>query len=329
MLFTRCPDCDTTFRITDEALQKAGGRVRCGRCAGVFNAYAELQDTDDEATGETPAPAQPDGAAGGDEAVPQGVTPLAHTQAHGQPAAAPPSEDGASPTVADVVAEIELATDTESLEPELGPGDDSMGAGSVDEALTSAAPPSDASATWSGLAVVQQPARRWRVAAAVAAVALALQIGNHYRTSLAGNPALGPLVQRAYALLGVTVTPSWDVRQYKILDWVATAEPNTRGLGSLKISARIQNLGPLSQPYPEVKLRLKDRFEDAVGGRMFTPDEYLSSDARGDRLMQPGETARAAIEVVDPGPDAYGFELDVCIETEPGALSCGSDKVFL
>jgi hypothetical protein len=45
--------------------------------------------------------------------------------------------------------------------------------------------------------------------------------------------------------------------------------------------------------------------------------------------MAPGETARAQLEVVDPGPDAYGFELDVCIEVETRVLSCGSDKVFL
>ena len=46
-------------------------------------------------------------------------------------------------------------------------------------------------------------------------------------------------------------------------------------------------------------------------------------------LMAPGETARAQIEVLDPGPDAYGFELDICVEILPGQLSCGTDEVFL
>jgi hypothetical protein len=45
--------------------------------------------------------------------------------------------------------------------------------------------------------------------------------------------------------------------------------------------------------------------------------------------MSPGETTRAEIEVVDPGPDAYGFELDVCIEVEASLVTCGTDKVFL
>ena len=63
------------------------------------------------------------------------------------------------------------------------------------------------------------------------------------------------------------------------------------------------------------------------GTRTFTPTEYLAAAPR--KLMAPGETARAQFEVVDPGPDAYGFELDVCIEVETHVLSCGSDKVFL
>ena len=133
----------------------------------------------------------------------------------------------------------------------------------------------------------------------------------------------------AYGALGAEITPNWDVHQYEIIDWVATAEPNPRGLGSLKITARIQNRGPLRQPYPAVQLRLKDRWEEAVGSRMFTPAEYLPSDAPRGRLMSPGETARAEIEVVDPGPDAYGFELDVCIEVEASLVTCGTDEVFL
>jgi hypothetical protein len=131
-------------------------------------------------------------------------------------------------------------------------------------------------------------------------------------------------------MLGIVVTPRWDVHQYSILDWVASAEPNGRGKGSLKITARIQNRAPRSQPYPSVQLRLKDRWEAAVATRVFSPNEYLATAATHDHaLMAPGETLRAELVVVDPGSDAYGFELDVCIEVEAHSLSCGSDKVFL
>ena len=41
-MFTRCPDCQTTFRVSAEVLQQAGGRVRCGGCGKAFDALAHL-----------------------------------------------------------------------------------------------------------------------------------------------------------------------------------------------------------------------------------------------------------------------------------------------
>lgn len=35
---TRCPNCRTSFRLTDSHLSAFGGKVRCGRCAFVFDA---------------------------------------------------------------------------------------------------------------------------------------------------------------------------------------------------------------------------------------------------------------------------------------------------
>ena len=35
---TRCPNCQTAFRVTEAQLQAHKGKVRCGRCAFVFNA---------------------------------------------------------------------------------------------------------------------------------------------------------------------------------------------------------------------------------------------------------------------------------------------------
>jgi hypothetical protein len=240
-------------------------------------------------------------------------------------------------SVADVVAEAELASHDDgepSFEPATSAHDDAtpISAERVDEVLDTTAdtPLLSSEPPWQPLTAAPPRVSRWWGFAAVVAVGLlGVQVANHFRATLAGHPTFGPWAQQAYALVGVTVTPHWDVRQYEILDWIATAEPNTRGVGSLKISARIQNRGPQQQPYPRVQLRLKDRWEKAVGSRLFGPDEYLSRDAPHARQMAAGETARAEIEVVDPGPDAYGFELDVCIEVEAERLTCRADKVFL
>lgn len=41
-LYTRCPACDTTFRVSTDQLQASVGKVRCGQCQTVFDAFATL-----------------------------------------------------------------------------------------------------------------------------------------------------------------------------------------------------------------------------------------------------------------------------------------------
>ena len=51
-MFTECPECLTTFRLSAEDLRRAQGRVRCGECGTVFNALQSLA--------ENPALAEPE-----------------------------------------------------------------------------------------------------------------------------------------------------------------------------------------------------------------------------------------------------------------------------
>jgi predicted Zn finger-like uncharacterized protein len=335
MLLTRCPECDTTFRVTDETLKKASGQVRCGRCASVFNAYVELQQ------GGKPLEANP--ARGQAQKTPLPTS--TPEQARPAPGAAARTETRRAPedsaasvgtaAVADISAtngedaETKVAAEQAATEarPGTAPSRHAMSATDVDRVLTNeTAEP----VPYVWLHPEPQPRSRWwTVAVAVAAVTLGAQTIHHFRSDIAGHPTFGPWLTAIYEQFGARIAPNWDVHQYEIIDWVATAEPNARGVGSLKITARIQNHGPQRQPYPAVQLRLKDRYEAAVGSRMFTPAEYLPRDTPREHLMLPGETARAEIEVVDPGPDAYGFELDVCIEVEASLVTCGTDEVFL
>lgn len=41
-LTTRCPECNTAFRVHADQLSARGGRVRCGKCSRVFDAVAQL-----------------------------------------------------------------------------------------------------------------------------------------------------------------------------------------------------------------------------------------------------------------------------------------------
>lgn len=56
-LLTQCPHCETTFRITHEHLQIAGGAVRCGACYQVFHAGEHIVEASSADSDDTPAPA--------------------------------------------------------------------------------------------------------------------------------------------------------------------------------------------------------------------------------------------------------------------------------
>lgn len=63
-MVTSCPACTTTFRVTAEQLKQREGKVRCGKCSGVFDAFKSLATLPDAEPAEAP-----DGGAEADAAV--------------------------------------------------------------------------------------------------------------------------------------------------------------------------------------------------------------------------------------------------------------------
>lgn len=287
MLFTRCPECHTTFRITNEALEKADGRVRCGRCSNIFNAYAELREQPQYDSNSDAARSQTTAAS--EQRSSEREAPATRTEHVILEAPAPLFESGAAPE---------------------------------------AARESRAAAVWTLESVADLPPKRslgWGIGASAAALVLLAQAVHHFRADLADRPVVGGWLSAAYAVVGIDLEPHWNVEQYEILNWGATSETGAGGQGNLVIRSRIQNTAARSQPYPLVHLKLLDRWEEAVGTRVFRPSEYLAAATGG--LMPAGDTAEAELIVVDPGPDAYGFELDVCVETEQ-RIECANDRIF-
>lgn len=50
MLVTRCPHCQTRFRVTPSQLELREGMVRCGACREIFNGRDQLENSADDAT---------------------------------------------------------------------------------------------------------------------------------------------------------------------------------------------------------------------------------------------------------------------------------------
>jgi len=167
-----------------------------------------------------------------------------------------------------------------------------------------------------------QPAARiaWGGAGAALALLLLGQVLHENRAWLAAHgPLRGPL-QGLYAALGVKVQPPVNLSAYQLRQWGVTGDPNAAG--TLRLRASILNTSAQLQPFPLLRVTLANRFGTRIGTRDFEPAEYLGHPSV--RLMTPGERADATLDIQDPGKDAEGFELDVCLRAEQ-AVSCAAD----
>ncbi|HCL38112.1 MAG TPA: DUF3426 domain-containing protein [Marinobacter hydrocarbonoclasticus] len=61
-LQTQCPNCETRFRVTDEQLSVARGKVRCGNCMKIFNAveHQVVSGKDKAGTSQPPSKSAPE-----------------------------------------------------------------------------------------------------------------------------------------------------------------------------------------------------------------------------------------------------------------------------
>lgn len=163
----------------------------------------------------------------------------------------------------------------------------------------------------------------WTLLSFFGTLILAAQLIHHYRQDLSRRADFGPYLGQLYAALGIPLEPRWDLNGYAVKQWGVVSDPNsnTGSGGVLRVRASIANHGEFPQPYPLLKLTLEDRFGEQVGSREFKPEEYLSSAAQAKRLLNVGESANADIAIVDPGEEAVGFHLNVCLPVSAG-LEC-------
>lgn len=177
----------------------------------------------------------------------------------------------------------------------------------------------DAMGQWTDEA---QPPRRlgwaWTLGSVALLLLLAGQALHHWREPLSRHPTLGPAVVSLYAALGMPFAPELNLEAYTVAQGRVDAANEA---GALRVSAVITNRTNAAQAQPLLQVTLEDRYGAPIGRRAFRPDEY--SNAPHMPLPAHSELA-AVVEVADPGNEAVGFKLDVCLEAA-GQLHCASD----
>ena len=232
------------------------------------------------------------------------------------------SEDGRPPHVveADEATVIDLADAGDPANDDrVPPGLGRRSVAAADESLA------DEAVEFGDTAILKERAIHygWRAGAAVLGVLLLVQLIHHDRHDLVRRPTIGPVLQRIYGALGAELSPEWNLKAYQVRQWGAAAAPGIEG--TLRVRASVVNTADHAQPLPLLRLSLADLAGSRVGVRDFEPREYLPAATSGDRMLAAGRRIDAEVVIVDPGKDAVGFEIDVCLRDDEHRVNCAND----
>jgi predicted Zn finger-like uncharacterized protein len=162
----------------------------------------------------------------------------------------------------------------------------------------------------------------WSITALLLLLVLAVQIAHENPQWLvAANTPYAKGLRALFATVGDPVPVPANLAAYELRQWGVSGDPDAGG--ALRVRASILNTASELEPYPLLRVTLADRFGTRIGARDFLPAEYLGKSPA--KLLAPGERADAVLDILDPGKNAEGFELDVCVRGIKQKISCQSD----
>ena len=297
-MLTRCPACETHFRVTAEQLKARAGRVRCGECQHVFNALDSLIE-EPMLVAAQPAPASPLQSVApvlsGAEAVP-----AAHPDVEELEIAVPPAPtpEPIPALVADEQQDLATALPLEAEEPP------------APEA-TEAAEPEAGVPDWSETFPEPPPPPRrwpWVIGSLAASAAIGLQAAVAFRVELAvlwpeTRPALVALCDFADCEVGLPTKAA--LVSIEASDLV----PDKEHAGRLALTTTLKNRAPFAQQFPHLELTLTDTADKAIARKVLAPTDYLPPKTAFANGMLPNADILVAIGV-DPGEmTASGYRL--------------------
>ncbi len=95
---------------------------------------------------------------------------------------------------------------------------------------------------------------------------------------------------------------------------------------ALDILASVVVAGDEKVGMPMIRVALRDRWSNPVASRVFSPAEYLQDFETRPLLLAPGTTLPVEISVADPGTEAHGYVVDVCLPHRTAGLQCQLEK---
>lgn len=333
---TRCPHCETCFKITDAQINAHQGMVRCGHCMQSFDARPtfisdqtapQLDQLIDELTIEEALiateelPGKSEEASTGDSASP--TEQLEHQDEGGgsiDESTATEPDDAHSPLTTDHLpsrTESEDALDfsqTAAIQPVAEPTEvgesRSDEAGQVDEHKPQAEQVEHAVVKDATPVMHRRRTWPWAAGALFLVLLLAAQSAYFFRVGLAAHmPALKPALVGFCHLLRCSVPLPQNAELISIESSGLEAAPDHDN--EIAFSALLRNRASYALAFPVLALTLNDDQDKTLARRLFMPADYLPS---GESL-QTGFAANHEVSIklrlntADLRPAGYRLEL--------------------
>ncbi len=334
-MFTKCPNCKTLFKISDDQLMALEGMVRCGFCYGTFNALDALyeeqpvnhaaqapeSDQEYEELIETPlydTEAQPN--LDGDDLEEYDALAEQETYFHETPQPVVPQfETANTPTFA-----TEPALPSPQAKPRPQPQPQLS---SQEQEPQNSSPPDLLDAINIAGRDLQAVSRlqldtnksfrhkhiremistvTWPLATLAMVGLFFVQYSYFKLDDLARFPQLRPTLSQFCAVLNCTLPL---LRKPSLIKLVSRdIRSHSRSKNALEVRLTFVNDAPYKQAYPTLQLKLSDIGGNLIATRRFAPQEYAYEDINLSNGIKSKQQVDVKLEILDPDKKAVGFE---------------------
>lgn len=263
---TRCPGCGTVFRVTSEQLRLKAGKVRCGHCQLVFNAFDHLL---------ADLPAEPFSSR--NEPSLSAELPVSAIEEDRTDPRLAANPDG--PLKADETPEESTQAAREAGLAALRALDERPGFDRWSAGTLATGGPSFAEGHAEG------PRWPYVLMSLVLAIVLLGQLSYHYRTALSLRL---PSISAAFGLLGIDVPLPRDPALVSIESSDLQADKSRK---LFVLNATLKNRAAHAQAWPSLELTLTDVNDRVVARRILGLADYLTEPELAAAFAARGETA--------------------------------------
>lgn len=148
----------------------------------------------------------------------------------------------------------------------------------------------------------------WAGAGVLLALVLAVNIAWTFREALLGVPAVRGAAEGLGWVEPEPTGPFRDPAAVQLVSRDMHRHPTRANV--LVLTATVVNRAERAQPFPRLEVTLLDTRNEPVARRVFAPREYLGPGQDPQGQMAPDLFLPVLLELVDPGEDAVGFQLE-------------------